>query len=206
MKHLLNNLTEDEKNSIRKQHSGGVKVMNENFSKLVNTKLGDVKPLVNEQDEENLSKTQKKILQLIERGRILQAIGLYGRRGSYNGYGNLLKIISGIDWVTDENMIINISNIIKNRLDGEINVDDLFGRYRNPKLIIKDNNEGVEEIVVLLTDGVVVEVYPEDFDEDSDDYSLVTSFELPWVEAPSDILSDIFDALIDFVLRRDNSH
>lgn len=51
MKHILNNLTEEEKNTIREQHTGGMKVMNENFSKLVNTKLGDVKPMVNEETE-----------------------------------------------------------------------------------------------------------------------------------------------------------
>lgn len=50
MKHILNNLSEEEKNDIREQHTGGIKVMNENFSKLVNTKLGDVKPMVNEND------------------------------------------------------------------------------------------------------------------------------------------------------------
>jgi hypothetical protein len=49
MKHILNNLTEEEKNSIREQHTGGMKVMTENFSKLLNSKLGDSKPLVNEQ-------------------------------------------------------------------------------------------------------------------------------------------------------------
>ena len=49
MKHILNNLSEEEKNSIREQHTGGMKVMTESFSKLVNSKLGDVKPLVNEQ-------------------------------------------------------------------------------------------------------------------------------------------------------------
>jgi len=49
MKHILNNLTEEEKNAIREQHSGGMKVMTENFSKLINSKLGDSKPLVNEQ-------------------------------------------------------------------------------------------------------------------------------------------------------------
>jgi len=48
MKHLLNNLSEQEKNSIREQHTGGMKVMVENFSKLINSKLGDVKTLVNE--------------------------------------------------------------------------------------------------------------------------------------------------------------
>ena len=49
MKHLLNNMSEEEKNSIREQHTGGMKVMTENFSKLLNSKLGDSKPLVNEQ-------------------------------------------------------------------------------------------------------------------------------------------------------------
>ena len=49
MKHILNNLSEQEKNSIREQHTGGMKVMTENFHKLLNSKLGDSKPLVNEQ-------------------------------------------------------------------------------------------------------------------------------------------------------------
>ena len=48
MKHILNNLTEAEKNAIREQHTGGMKVMTEKFSKLTNSKLGDVKP-INEQ-------------------------------------------------------------------------------------------------------------------------------------------------------------
>ena len=45
MKHLLNNLSEEEKNSIREQHTGGMKVVNENFDKLLNAKLGDAKPI-----------------------------------------------------------------------------------------------------------------------------------------------------------------
>lgn len=49
MKHILNDLTEEEKNSIREQHTGGMKVMTESFSKLINSKLGDVKPMVSEQ-------------------------------------------------------------------------------------------------------------------------------------------------------------
>jgi hypothetical protein len=51
MKHILNDLTEQEKNAIREQHAGGMKVMTENFSKLTNSKLGDSKPLVSEQSE-----------------------------------------------------------------------------------------------------------------------------------------------------------
>ena len=53
MKHILNNLTDKEKNSILEQHTGGMTVMSENFSKLLNSKLGDVKPLVNEQQVDN---------------------------------------------------------------------------------------------------------------------------------------------------------
>lgn len=55
MKHILNNLSEEEKNSIREQHTGGKKIMIENFNKLVNTKLGDAKPLT-EQEETNPTK------------------------------------------------------------------------------------------------------------------------------------------------------
>ena len=64
MKHLLNNLSEEEKNSIREQHTGGLKVMTENFSKLLNSKLGDSKPLVNEQKNGNPFK--EKIADLID--------------------------------------------------------------------------------------------------------------------------------------------
>jgi hypothetical protein len=49
MKHLLNDLSEEEKNRIREQHTGGKKFVIENFDKLVNTKLGDAKPFLNEE-------------------------------------------------------------------------------------------------------------------------------------------------------------
>jgi hypothetical protein len=41
MKHILNNLTDEEKNPIRGQHTGGMKVSTDNFSKLMKSKLGD---------------------------------------------------------------------------------------------------------------------------------------------------------------------
>jgi len=49
MKHLLNNLSEEEKNSIRGQHTGGMQVNNSRFNTLLENKLGNSKPLVNEQ-------------------------------------------------------------------------------------------------------------------------------------------------------------
>ena len=54
MKHILNDLTEQEKKAIREQHTGGMKVMTENFSKLINSKLGDSKPLVAEQIQDRI--------------------------------------------------------------------------------------------------------------------------------------------------------
>ena len=53
MKHILNDLTETEKNSIREQHTDEIKVTTDNFSKLINSKSGEVKTIVNEQTEEN---------------------------------------------------------------------------------------------------------------------------------------------------------
>ena len=43
MKHLFNNLSSEEKNSILEQHKGGKIITNENFNKLTNHKSGDVK-------------------------------------------------------------------------------------------------------------------------------------------------------------------
>ena len=55
MKHLLNDLSDEEKNNIRNQHTGGMKVMTESFSRLLNSKLGDSKPLVTEEKDEDQS-------------------------------------------------------------------------------------------------------------------------------------------------------
>ena len=57
MKHILNNLTDNEKNSIRSQHTGSIKVNTDKFSKLVNSKVGDVKPMVKEQISGNKMST-----------------------------------------------------------------------------------------------------------------------------------------------------
>jgi len=52
MKHLLNNLSEEEKNSIRGQHTGGMLVNNSRFNSLLENKLGNSKPLVEQFDDE----------------------------------------------------------------------------------------------------------------------------------------------------------
>jgi len=53
MKHLLNNLSEEEKNSIREQHEGGMKLDTSRFRTLLESKLGNVKPLVESDEEED---------------------------------------------------------------------------------------------------------------------------------------------------------
>jgi hypothetical protein len=56
MKHLLNSLSEEEKNSIREQHSG-------KFKSFMNSKLGNVIPL-NEQSESRKKEIESQIREL----------------------------------------------------------------------------------------------------------------------------------------------
>ena len=44
MKHLMNDMSDEDKDKIRKQHDGGMKVDNKNFNKMVDKKLGHVDP------------------------------------------------------------------------------------------------------------------------------------------------------------------
>lgn len=48
MKHLMNDLSIEEKNRIREQHEGGMKIDTSRFRKLMESKLGNSKPLVSE--------------------------------------------------------------------------------------------------------------------------------------------------------------
>jgi hypothetical protein len=51
MKHILNNMSESEKNAIREQHEGGMKIDTSRFRQLMESKLGNAKPLVSEDVE-----------------------------------------------------------------------------------------------------------------------------------------------------------
>ena len=53
MKHLLNDIPEWERNSIREQHKGGISIDTSRFKKLMESKLGDSKPLINEEKDSN---------------------------------------------------------------------------------------------------------------------------------------------------------
>ena len=110
MKHLLNNLSSEEKNSIREQHAGGMKVMTENFSKLINAKSGDVKPLVSEQDEmddmminkpgsgENLRSSVRVTVKNLTKGN---EETVNGKLYDNNNWDELLYKIEGGEYVSD---------------------------------------------------------------------------------------------------------
>jgi len=67
MKHLLNDMSQEEMNSIREQHVGGKKITVENFSNMVNKKLGEVPTLISESESE-----------LDEQNRLKAALKGYG--------------------------------------------------------------------------------------------------------------------------------
>jgi hypothetical protein len=53
MKHLLNDMSSEEKNSILEQHTGGKQIDTTRFKSLLESTLGDAKPLVNEEEEDD---------------------------------------------------------------------------------------------------------------------------------------------------------
>lgn len=54
MKHLLNDMSSEEKNSILEQHTGGKQIDTSRFRSLLESTLGDAKPLVNEGEEDDV--------------------------------------------------------------------------------------------------------------------------------------------------------
>ncbi len=59
MKHLLNDIPEWERNSIREQHNGGMSIDTSKFKRLLESIGGNVKPLVTEEVTNSIVKIQK---------------------------------------------------------------------------------------------------------------------------------------------------
>jgi len=53
MKHILNDLSDSEKNRILEQYENSILVETKKFNRLLGAKLGNVKPLINERDDYN---------------------------------------------------------------------------------------------------------------------------------------------------------
>ena len=89
MKHLLNDMSEQEKNAIREQHTGGIKLSNEKFLKLLKGKLGDVKTLVEETSEKEQKEETKESFWNINFGKpsIEDAAHTHIKRHGYKDTG-----------------------------------------------------------------------------------------------------------------------
>jgi len=99
MKHLLNNLTENEKNAIREQHEGGMKVNTDRFKKLMESKSGNVKPLIAEKF------TKELIDEIIKMDREFNndpTYVEYEKKYAFNKFKNMMKDSMGIEDVPDE--------------------------------------------------------------------------------------------------------
>jgi hypothetical protein len=89
MKHLLNNLSSEEKSRILEQHSGGKSIDTSKFKRLLESKLGDAKPLLNEEErdaQQDVNKFKENIGLLKKRfdDMMSQAVVAYKKSGLNN--------------------------------------------------------------------------------------------------------------------------
>lgn len=110
MKHLLNNLSDSERERILEQYNNSLIVETKKFNKLINSKSGDIKPLVNEQESESgwskfFTEPMKMMSDTIEKGfvgkkiKLLNRMFIYGRemaavniRGGMNNYNEDISL------------------------------------------------------------------------------------------------------------------
>jgi hypothetical protein len=93
MKHLLNNISEEEKNKIREQHEGGMNLSIDNFKKLVETKLGDAKPFINEASEE----TCEQCGGMMREGECVEQCGSMKEEVNEQNEGDIIELIMDIN-------------------------------------------------------------------------------------------------------------
>jgi len=128
MKHLLNNISEEEKNRIREQHTGGMRIATDKFKMLVETKQGDVKPYLNE----NIT------------GKGLMAFEFGNTRPGQTEPKYRLVITGPAKWVSNHHITIPVKTIDKSK-EGEIitKCTENYGFYFN--------YEGVDSEKVFFT-------------------------------------------------------
>ena len=141
MKHLLNDLSIEVKQSIREQHTGGIKVYSENFSKLINTKLGEVKPLVEQQTTTTgTTNTQKSIVNKVVSEGIKnvtpEMISSPPFKGMYVGY-SFGGVFNGVNYNWDCNGVEGMSGV-RGIVDGKILTETIENMISSLKLQITD--------------------------------------------------------------------
>ena len=120
MKHLLNNLSEEEKNSIREQHEGGMKVNTENFKSLLESKLGNAKPLIIEQSttQKNIQTITNKVATEGIKNVTPEMITAPQFKATYSGYV-FGGVFNDINYQWDCNGVEDMSGV-RGVVDGEV--------------------------------------------------------------------------------------
>jgi len=145
MKHLLNNISQEEKNSILEQHQGGMKVITENFQKMVNKKLGDVPTFLNEAKMETCEECGN---ELTEGGECMECGSMYEEETMEQNAQTLPS--QKLNYL-DANGIESLAKEIVGRLDKNIKSELRRLDMRNEKQRMMLINE-ILELVSINTD------------------------------------------------------
>lgn len=155
MKHLLNNMSESEKKAIREQHVGGMRIINEKFDELLNSKLGNVRPILEEPQQffkiqtqvtniKNGRKTYFDITDVIPAsdGCEVQALP----RGSYSDLAKFLdfRVNQGVKFVFDFNC--DTGNRVKINEKKSPGLFDRTGYYKEGDEYTIDNQDALRKI------------------------------------------------------------
>ena len=194
MKHILNNLSEEVKNSIREQHTGGMSVNTDRFKTLMESKLGNVKPLVSEREmnEEKDNKADKGHIEIYH----LYKDGKVDKKTFYS----FVEVLDRkdkeelMDYIKGQKKDINESDdesevtpnmIIKMLMDSaestpQENYDDLYDWMQDVFSPVESELEdmGVDIDDLRMTyDDVVMSLWEDNYDDDfeDDDYELEES-------------------------------
>jgi|TARA_R110000796_G_scaffold155298_1_gene272007 hypothetical protein len=135
MKHLLNDMSQDEMNTIRGQHTGGKKITVENFSNMVNKKLGEVPTLLSE-SESTIVGTQGFEIEEQGIGSKLRAAVSGNKEGRDQRKKERKEKRSRIDDERARGRVISYNDDLVNRinkfvrsLESDEDISDNFGRY-----------------------------------------------------------------------------
>jgi len=132
MKHLLNNISEEEKNRIREQHEGGMNLSIDNFKKLVETKLGDAKPFINEASEE----TCEQCGGMMKEGECVEQCGSMKEEVNEQSEEDVINII--------KRMVMKLDGGVKKDLESLKNFDDIQKVGFFDRMMV-NLNEGISE-------------------------------------------------------------
>ncbi len=138
MKHLLNNISEEEKNRIREQHEGGMNLSIDNFKTLVETKLGDAKQYLTEASQETCEQRGGMTVE----GECVEQCGSMKEEVSEQSDQDVINIIKRMVMKLDDGvkkdleslnfddnqkvsffdrMVVNLNEVMSEELDEEIN-------------------------------------------------------------------------------------